>query len=604
MQRFSVRDVRQGTIRKHVSISVVLSVEGSLGSLTCCLDSRILLGVVDGDLLELAQSGTGGDEVTADDVLLHTLEVVHLAADSRLVEDLGGLLEGGSGHEGLGTESGTGDTLQDLLGGSALGVTRLYQFLVTAAERGILVVEPACGDDLSLAEVLGVTGVGYHLAAVDTVVLLEEVELIDDVTLQEAGVTRLQDLHLTHHLAYDDLEVLVVDLHTLHAVNRLRLVDDVVLYGGRTLDSEDVVRRDGTVRERCAGADEVAFLYEDLLGQRDHVCLLLAELGGDEQLTVTALDLAVRYLAVDLRHDSGVGRITGLKELGDTRQTGGDITAAVLGAGGREERIAYLDLVTVLDLQVSLHRQVVGTEDIARLIDDMRLRQFGLVLGLGDIDLAFAGLLIGLGLAGNALDNVLEADETVLLDEERNLIGIPLADACALGVSLAGGDKQFRGVRDIEGSEYHARLLVLEREGVLTRYNEHVSGSGGDGTQIFDLDYTVAREVVGRLCRRTARQTTGVESTEGQLRTRLTDSLRRDDADRLTLLHHLTGCKVAAVTLGADAVLGLAGEYGADNHLLDTGSLDRLALRLADLLAGSDDEVTLVIMDVVYGHTS
>ena len=43
--------------------------------------------------LILAHTGTGGNEVTADDVLLHTLERVGATVDGSLVEDLGGLLE-------------------------------------------------------------------------------------------------------------------------------------------------------------------------------------------------------------------------------------------------------------------------------------------------------------------------------------------------------------------------------------------------------------------------------------------------------------------------------------------------------------------------------
>ena len=242
----------------------------------------------------------------------------------------------------------------------------------------------------------------------------------------------------------------------------------MVLHGSRSLDSEDVVRGDSTVREGCSCTDEVAFLYEDLLGQRDEVRLLLTEFGGDEEFAVTTLDLTIRYLTVDLRNDSGVRGVTRLKELRDTGETGGDITAGVLRTSHREECVTDLDGIAILDLEVRFHREVVGTEDITILIKDMRLREFGLILGLGDIDLAFAGLLIGLGLTGDSLDDVLEADMSVLLDEERDLIGIPLADTRTLLILLTRGDEEFGRIRYIEGSEYDTCLLVLEGEGVLT----------------------------------------------------------------------------------------------------------------------------------------
>ena len=46
---------------------------------------------------------------------------------------------------------------------------------------------------------------------------------------RNVGVARIGDLHLAQHLADDDLDVLVVDLHALHAVDLLHLVDQVLL---------------------------------------------------------------------------------------------------------------------------------------------------------------------------------------------------------------------------------------------------------------------------------------------------------------------------------------------------------------------------------------
>ena len=45
------------------------------------------------DILVLLETGTGRDEVTTDDVLLKSFEVVDATSDSGLAEHLGGLLE-------------------------------------------------------------------------------------------------------------------------------------------------------------------------------------------------------------------------------------------------------------------------------------------------------------------------------------------------------------------------------------------------------------------------------------------------------------------------------------------------------------------------------
>ena len=62
---------------------------------------------------------------------------------------------------------------------------------------------------------LAITGIDNNLLAPDAIVLLCEIQLVHNLSLQEAGIAGFYNLNLAHHLAYDNLEVLVVDLHTL-----------------------------------------------------------------------------------------------------------------------------------------------------------------------------------------------------------------------------------------------------------------------------------------------------------------------------------------------------------------------------------------------------
>ncbi len=139
---------------------------------------------------------------------------------------------------------------------------------------------------------------------------------------------------------------------------------------------------------------------------------------------------------------------------------------------------------------------------------------------------------------------------------------------------------------------------------VQTAHNDAVTCLGGNGTELVYLDDTLTRNGVGVLRSRIACDTTRVEGTKSQLRTRLTDGLRGNDTDRLTFLHHLTRCKVAAVALGANAVFRFAGEHRTDFNLLDTGSLDSLASRLANLLAGSHNQIAVQVVNIMYRHTT
>ena len=69
-----------------------IDVVGIVGLGQCLL---VLVLAAHDDVAEQWQTGTGGDEVAADNVLLHALEVVNASADGCFVEHLGGLLEGG-----------------------------------------------------------------------------------------------------------------------------------------------------------------------------------------------------------------------------------------------------------------------------------------------------------------------------------------------------------------------------------------------------------------------------------------------------------------------------------------------------------------------------
>ena len=144
---------------------------GKLTLTTCLLGKCHLVLVANNESLVLTQTGTGGDEVTADNVLLHTLEGIDTAIDSGLVEDLGGLLEGGCRHEAAGLQCSAGDTQQDLLAGCGHGVAYDDELHVTALERRVDVAQLAGGENLTVLDLVAVALVGDNLLAPDAVVL-------------------------------------------------------------------------------------------------------------------------------------------------------------------------------------------------------------------------------------------------------------------------------------------------------------------------------------------------------------------------------------------------------------------------------------------------
>ena len=91
-----------------------------------------------------------------------------------------------------------------------------------------------------------------------------------------------------------------------------------------------------------------------------------------------------------------------------------------------------------------------------------------------------------------------------------------------------------------------------------------------------------------------------MERTHRQLRAWLTDRLRGDNADSLTLVDRRTTGQIAAVALGADAAMGLAGKRRTDADRLNASLFDRIDIELVDDVATSDKHVTCDRMHDVF----
>ena len=62
-------------------------------------------------------------------------------------------------------------------------------------------------------------------------------EAVDDLPCKQPGVTVTDDSHLAGHLANDDLDLLVVNQHTLRAINALHTANEINLNGTDTADA-------------------------------------------------------------------------------------------------------------------------------------------------------------------------------------------------------------------------------------------------------------------------------------------------------------------------------------------------------------------------------
>src|SRR4029077_18844921 len=272
-----------------------------------------------------------------DHILLEPVERISLAVDRSFGEYARRLLERGGRDERAGLQRRLGDAEQDGM--------RLGAFLALL---------------------------------VRTRVDLIELDLVDLLALDQLGLAGVVDLDLLQHLADDHLDMLVVDRHALQPIDLLDLVDQV---GGEILDTpdrQDVVRCRVAFDYIIALLDDIAILQVDVLALRDQIlaCLLVLAVRLDGDAALVLVVAPEPHRAGDLGDDRGFLRPARLEQLGDARQTAGDV--AGLGALRRNARddIARLHLAPGLDRQDGVDREHVARFAATAELENIASRAF------------------------------------------------------------------------------------------------------------------------------------------------------------------------------------------------------------------------------------
>ena len=173
------------------------------------------------------------------------------------------------------------------------------------------------------------------------------------LALQKRGFTAILDLPLLKHLTHDDFDVLVVNLHTLKAIDVLHLVDHVVRQRLNTHDCKNVMRGRVAVHDVVTLLDEVAFGHRDVLALGHHVFDgLKAFVRRNNADPALVLEVTAEFhIAIQLRNNRVIFRTTGFEQFGHTRQTTGDVLC--LGAFTRDPRnhVTGFDLLPFFDGQ-------------------------------------------------------------------------------------------------------------------------------------------------------------------------------------------------------------------------------------------------------------
>ena len=208
---------------------------------------------------------------------------------------------------------------------------------------------------------------------------------VDELAGQELRVALLVDADLLHHLADDQLDVLVVDVHALRLVDLLDLANEVQLGLGPPLDlvlatvGEDLVRVQRALVERLADLDVLAVTDVEQGAARERVAMLLAARVGDHDRD-RLVGLLHATPCPRPRPSRQTLRLASLEQLDDARQTVRDVRAG--DAAGVERT----------------HRQL-----RARLADRLSGDDADRVTDLGDLAGRHRAAVAGLAHAGRRL---------------------------------------------------------------------------------------------------------------------------------------------------------------------------------------------------------
>src|SRR3954454_17429805 len=282
----------RGIERRPEALQALAVVQAQLGRQIVALEqtdivdpARQRLRRLDVDSPVALQARGRRDQLPDDHVLLQPRQAIDLALQRGVGEHLRGLLEGGRRQERVRGQRRLGDAEDDLRRDRGL-----------AAGVNHLVVNPL------------------------------ELVAIDELAREQVRVALLLDAHLLEHLAHDQLDVLVVDVHALRLVDLLHLLDEVHLGRGAAAEVQQLVRVQRALVELRAGLDDLALGHVQARPARERMAVLLAGLVGDDHGAglVGVLD---RHGAADLGDLRQALRLARLEELHDTREAVRDVRA-------------------------------------------------------------------------------------------------------------------------------------------------------------------------------------------------------------------------------------------------------------------------------------
>ena len=409
--------------------------------------------------------------------------------------------------------------------------------------------------------------------------------------------------------------MLVIDLHTLQAVNLLHLVNDITSQLGFTHQAQDIVGVERAVRDHFTLFHFLTFEHVELapLGNQLFVGVTTV-IRGNHQANLAFGFLAEGHGTGLLGQDGSLFRVPCLEQVGNPGQTTGDVTG--LGGFLRNPRnhVTHGDAGTILETtQRTTRQQILGRHvsvghqyRLALAINHTHYRAHvlaggGTVLGTQHFDVGQTGQFVGLVVYGDTFFHITELHLAFHFRDDRVGMGIP-------------GGNHLTAINLITFAHGHSRtigqLVTLTLTAQLIRYRQ-VGGTGNDHQTVLVLymlgvmetHLAAVLDLDAGHRRRPAGRTTDVEGTHGQLGTRLTDGLGGNNAHRFTHIDLMATGQVTAITGGTHTPAGGTGDRRAHQHFIHTHGFQLVDPYLIQQGAGfRQDFVLLQRVHHIPGH--
>ena len=253
--------------------------------------------------------------------------------------------------------------------------------------------------------------------------------------------------------------------------------------------------------------------------------------------------------------------------------------------------------------------QVVCTDQFAVFCHDVCGRHLRLILRLNDDDFAQTGRFIRLYLISHVFNNAFKFNLTGSFGNDNRVERVPTGNHLAFLYHFTIGCIERRTVGYIMSGKHNTCVDIHETHFGQTAYH-YLCRFACFVDNVYRTEFFEFQ--TGRILGHDACvgsnigcRTTGMECTQCQLCTRLTDRLCSNYADCLTFLNHAAGSQITSVTLGTNTLLGFAGQYGTDFNTLNRGIFNLLRNVFGNFLTASHNQFASCRMNnIMYGYTT